>query len=71
MTFQLQLQLEHLQYLNVGRKGVHKTRKTSRYYKKTTTTLNLNIHQILINASCLVIDSKNDCIKRFESSMHE
>ena len=30
------------------------SRKTSRYYKKTTTTLNLNIQQILINASCLV-----------------
>lgn len=47
------------------------SRKTSRYYKKTTTTLNLNIQQILINASCLVIDPKNDCIKRFESSTHE
>ena len=47
------------------------SRKTSRYYKKTTATLNLNIQQILINASCLVSDSKNDCIKRFESSIHE
>ena len=47
------------------------SRKTSSYYKKTTKTLNLNIQQILINASCLVIDSKNYCIKRFESSIHE
>ena len=30
MTFQLQVQLEHLQYLNVGRKGVHKTPKAEK-----------------------------------------
>ena len=30
MTFQLQVQLEHLQYLNVGRKGVQKTPKAEK-----------------------------------------
>ena len=30
MTFQLQVQLEHLQLLNVGRKGVHKTPKAEK-----------------------------------------
>ena len=37
--------------------------------KKATTTL--NSQQILIFASCLVVDSKNDCIKFCESSTKE